>query len=217
MAIISTVSKLELELSEFLKNYNWLDIMEDAYTSFLETKKASIYDKMVILYNHNENVREAWDFDGSCAYRRNRFTRRAEEQTLRTLTQALNDKYHLNRAEYVQCANTPIENTSGLYFIGQTAFNPYTNEKLFWVKVGLASNLNDRMNGYSTHAPMLWKIDFKYMPTKSKNEIAIEEDWYHTILENISYGRAYDSHEWFRVLEEMYLDMCEQGFAFFEM
>ena len=47
--------------------------------------------------------------------------------------------------------NYEVPAEKGLYFIGETHFNPITDEKYYWVKVGKASNLKNRMKSYNTH------------------------------------------------------------------
>lgn len=107
---------------------------------------------------------------------------------------------------------------SGLYFIGTTTFNPYTDEKYYWVKVGLSSCLSQRMRSYATQTPTTFYIDFL--------EIAKEDDYRalerccHALLEIYSSigdadNRARGSKEWYQVSKEEYLKISELGFKYF--
>lgn len=96
----------------------------------------------------------------------------------------------------------------GLYFIGETHFNPITDEKYYWVKIGRATNLNRRMKDYNTHNPMLWRIDF--------SENYDKEKYYHLKLNDVAIASCNHNEEWFLVDKNTYLEMCEKGFSYFD-
>lgn len=96
----------------------------------------------------------------------------------------------------------------GLYFIGETHFNPYTREEFYWVKIGKAININNRMSSYNTHCPMLWRIDYARGYSN--------EAYYHNKLRKCCIGLCNHNQEWFLVTRETYLAMCEKGFAYFD-
>lgn len=95
----------------------------------------------------------------------------------------------------------------GLYFIGETHFNPKTDEKYYWVKVGKARSLKNRMKQYNTCNPMLWRIGFSKEYDK--------EEHYHQLLANVAIAKCNHNEEWFLVNRETYLEMCEKGFSYF--
>lgn len=105
----------------------------------------------------------------------------------------------------------PEKKKTGLYLVGSTNFNPYTDEKFYWIKIGKAKNMWDRMGGYSTHNPMCWKADFLY-----GEEAYSMEGQYHAKLAAVAFEKGYRSDEWFRVSRETYLAICEKGFAYFK-
>ena len=96
----------------------------------------------------------------------------------------------------------------GLYLIGQTIFNPITDEKYYWVKVGWSSDLASRRAQYNTHTSMIW--DIGYLTTK---DIMLEYK-YHDKLFDIALHRHAD--EWFSVPRENYLQICQKGFEYFK-
>ena len=98
-------------------------------------------------------------------------------------------------------------NAKGLYFIGETHFNPITHEEFYWVKIGKAVNLRNRMRQYNTHCPMLWRIDFS-------GDYAYE-NVYHIWLRQHCIAACNHNEEWFMVDRDTYLAMCEKGFAYF--
>lgn len=102
--------------------------------------------------------------------------------------------------------DTPEED--GLYFIGETHFNPYTREEFYWVKIGMSTKLNRRMKEYDTHNPMLWRIDYKIGS-------AAEERIYHQQLGQKAIAKCNHNDEWFLVDRNTYLAMCEKGFSYF--
>ena len=110
------------------------------------------------------------------------------------------------------CIIDPITNLKqapkheGLYLLGQTTFNPYTDEKQYWVKVGYGSNLNSRLQAYTTTSPCTALIDTTHRT---------KEAFCHQILKMISIGKCQQNREWFLVSREVYLAICDRKFAYF--
>lgn len=97
----------------------------------------------------------------------------------------------------------------GLYLIGQTGYNPKTATVLYFVKVGRASDIADRMNKYRTNNPLVYNIDYR---------IGYEgyETLYHEKLMDVCLALRDRTLEWFMVDAETYLAICEQGFSWFK-
>ena len=110
-------------------------------------------------------------------------------------------------------ATTPTKKTCGLYLIGTTTFNPYTNKPFFWIKIGKSEDLEKRMKSYYTHSPSIWKIDFQEVPKSKVDKI---EKLYHALLSNIGINSAEHSKEWYEVSKEDYLKICNEKFDFFK-
>ena len=110
-------------------------------------------------------------------------------------------------------ATTPTKKTCGLYLIGTTTFNPYTNKPFFWIKIGKSEDLEKRMKSYYTHSPSIWKIDFQEVPKSKVDKI---EKLYHALLSNIGINSAEHSKEWYEVSKEDYLTICNEKFDFFK-
>ena len=103
----------------------------------------------------------------------------------------------------------------GLYMISQLSFskeNP--NIKYYWVKVGLSSNLAQRMREYNTHCPMLWRIDYKVY--NSNKDLENKEHYYHLKLRELAMAQAANAEEWFLVDEKTYNELCDKGFSYFD-
>ena len=98
----------------------------------------------------------------------------------------------------------------GLYFFGNTAFDPTTGEVQYWVKIGLGSNLSKRAQSYCTYNPSTYVIGYKETPNY-KNE----EHKYHQQLAKVALYRNQNSKEWWMVDKETYLAMCQKSFDFF--
>ena len=110
-------------------------------------------------------------------------------------------------------ATTPTKKTCGLYLIGTTTFNPYTNKPFFWIKIGKSEDLEKRMKSYCSHSPSIWKIDFQEVPKSKVDKI---EKLYHALLSNIGINSAEHSKEWYEVSKEDYLKICNEKFDFFK-
>ena len=96
----------------------------------------------------------------------------------------------------------------GLYFLGETHFNPHTHEEFYWVKVGKASNFKNRFRQYNTCNPMCYRIDYS-----SAYEA---EAYYQERIKEKAIAKCNHNSEWFLVDRETYLEMCENGFAYFD-
>lgn len=101
---------------------------------------------------------------------------------------------------------------SGLYMLGQTTINPITKEERYWIKIGLTTNGNSRLDTYLTHCADVYFID--WLPFISKSELRKTESACHKILNKIAYARR---TEWFKVSEDFYFNFCDQGFEYLDV
>lgn len=99
----------------------------------------------------------------------------------------------------------------GLYFFGNTAYNPATHEIYYWVKIGLSNNLQNRVKSYRTSNPSTFVIGYK-----ETSDYVYEEHQYHKLLEKVALYRNQNSTEWWMVDRSTYLEMCEKSFDFFK-
>lgn len=111
------------------------------------------------------------------------------------------------------CGNELPQEKTGCYLLGQTNFNPFTNEKFYWIKVGQAINVKKRMNSYASHSPMVYKIDYLYCDANKLN--LIETLCHEELKDHYAISTAQGSKEWFAVSEETYLEICEHKFNWF--
>lgn len=123
-----------------------------------------------------------------------------------------------------------IPKEPGLYLVGNTIFNPMTETQFFLVKIGMSTNLHQRMVGYSTQNPMMFHIDYKIINCGNYNnlpgyrgknaigrEIKVIEELYHQVMEEMNFCRCEYAQEWFIVDRETYLEICEKKFDFFKI
>lgn len=103
---------------------------------------------------------------------------------------------------------------AGLYLLGTCEFNPFTSKKTFWVKIGKASDVLQRMRAYSCHNPAHLEIDFLSLP---KNQIDRLEKECHRQLKEICENVASDSKEWFAVSEKFFHEIYNKKFNFFNL
>ena len=108
-----------------------------------------------------------------------------------------------------------LPDKGGLYLIGNTAFNPNTQEKQFWVKVGQASNLYDTFRKrYRCTNPCVFNIDFY---TSDPQHIHINESACHEKLLTVCEALRAGTEEWFLVSEQIYMEICKYKFAYFNL
>ena len=98
----------------------------------------------------------------------------------------------------------------GLYFVGQCAFNPYTKEEIYCLKIGMSTDVNARMKSYATHSPMCWLIDF--LPCENKG-LKNRETLYHNELKQLAL-KSFDT-EWVMVDRKTYLLASQKVFKLF--
>ena len=100
----------------------------------------------------------------------------------------------------------------GLYLVGETHFNPLTKEEFYWIKVGKAKNIANRMSQYNTCCPMLYRIG--YLRCRDEREAYQMEKLYHDRLANVAIGLCNHNTEWFLMDKQTYLDICAYGFNY---
>ena len=140
-----------------------------------------------------DSDRRAWD---------DRFVRIATQKRVGTCATSINQFRQLNDG-----INYAAPSTAGLYFVGETHFNPFTKEEFYWVKIGRANNIHERMKQYNTCNPMLFRIDYSHDYER--------EAYYHERLRMKSIAVCNHNLEWFLVDRNTYLEMCEKGFSYF--
>jgi len=172
----------------------WYNLLREAKTS---ADRAKYYKKMVALYKVDKTLRNRWEFHPSAKLFIQRFRKR-----LISVSEMAKKKGFDDGIDY----NVPA--CDGLYLIGETHFNPHTDEKFYWVKVGKATNLAERFRQYNTCNPMLFRIDFN---TNGYNK----EKFYHAKLAAICINKCNHNSEWFLVDRDTYLNICEKGFSYF--
>lgn len=179
-----------------------LNSFENLYTQLLYAdttmRRAEIGKCMIELFTENPSIAEVWLYRPSELMWVDRFIKKelAEKET------------PIFHDEVTNLLNAP--RGCGLYFLGNTAYNPHTNEVCYWVKIGSSSNLHARMKAYATSNPSTFVIG--YEPTR---DYVAEEYRYHRLIEAVSLYRNQNNIEWFMVDRNTYLEMCEKGFNFF--
>ena len=121
-----------------------------------------------------------------------------------------------------------IPHSGGLYLVGNTAFNPHTAEPYYMVKIGMSTNIYNRMRTYASDNPMMFHIDYRTVPaqdymmlpkyertTAMKRDIEQYEARYHQEMEARRFCHFEYCNEWYLVSKEVYMEICERGFDYF--
>lgn len=181
-----------------------LDRMEYLFVCLKASKttlgRREEYLKMVSLYKESAEVRDWWNYHPSNRFYVDRFVKL--EQAISATPPYKKPKSFDDGIDY----HAPA--CDGLYFIGETHFNPITKEEYYWVKIGKARNIEARLKEYNTTNPMLWRIAFNLHDYD-------KEKSYHKKLEKVCLNKCNHNEEWFLVDKDTYLAMCEKGFDFF--
>ncbi len=187
-----------------------LDKIEECYNrmKWCGSSQGRKYNANKILFVMNDcpAVMDYWYYNSNQFCIMDRFGRIKPKQDTQTKITIIN---HIVYDPTYQARNAPTE--EGVYFIGNTTFNPYTDEKQYWVKVGKTdTGLKKRLRCYDTHSPSIHHID--YLPCK---DAGARESNYHSLLYKVSLGLSERSTEWWLVDEATYLKMCALGFEYF--
>lgn len=181
---------------------DWFEFFYSYYVSGNQCDKISRRQKaialMLAIYNNYPAISEKYVAQVDKPYYKDKFIPRS---------------CYLPRME--DGINYDAPKAPGLYMISQLSFskeNP--NIKYYWVKIGLSSNLFQRMREYNTHCPMLWRIDYKVY--SNNKDLENKEHYYHLKLRELATAQAANAEEWFLVDEKTYNELCNKGFSYFD-
>jgi hypothetical protein len=181
-----------------------LNQIENHYSQMkgcMSTSGRAYHGKLIIsIFENHPQVYDYWDYLPNEFLWENRFRKN-------------NKIYQLGYKIVNGVVVDPITNLQnapthgGIYLIGQTNFNPYTDEKQYWVKVGASYNIWKRFKGgYTTTSPCTALI-----ATSESNE----EVYCQGILATKAIGKCQQNQEWWLVDRKTYLEICERKFEYF--
>lgn len=192
--------------------FNSLECFEQYYRSLKKvhdsTTRSLIGNDMVRMMQNFPEITTYWTYDPDMFLWVNRFMKKEVHPIV--------TKPPTNNAPTFYDKLTDLKRdfpaTSGLYFVGHTAFNPITNQEYYWVKIGMSTNLQQRLKTYGTYTPSLYIIDYKIT-----SDYACEESLYHLLLSQVALYQNQNSVEWWLVDKETYLQMCYKKFDYFDI
>lgn len=183
-----------------------LEIIETEYKKMIKARSVTTRKKCGdIILKAMEIVPETkkyWGYNPDAFYWQDRFFKIGEENTTKIEVKKFID-------EVTDLKNAP--NFGGLYFLGSTHFNPITNECFFAVKIGLSNNINKRMKQYRTNCAMIYPIEYKEC-----EDYEIQERKFQRKLSRLALYANQNNDEWYFVSKEIYLELCNKGFAYFD-
>lgn len=167
-------------------------------------------EKMYEIATECPEVEKYWIIDSAWTFWEDRFQKKSEitEKIEITVITSLPKEKEVKVFEDGINYEAPAE--AGLYMVGETHFDPTTDDTYYMVKIGKSSCLRKRMSQYNTSNPMLWRIGY-YVGACDR------EEEFHRKLKKIAYRSFKHNNEWMLVDRETYLALCEQGFDYFEV
>lgn len=172
------------------------------HTATTCAERRTTYNKMVKLYKSSDVVKGSWKHHPSKHLFVERF-----EKIARTIVKVVKKVFDDGKDYY----NLP--NWGGLYLLGETDFDADTDEKHYWIKVGLASHMKERLSSYNTCCAMYHRIDLLRINNSDKRRKS--EKMCHNVLSQIGLASCNHNEEWFLVTKEIYMAIRAQGFNFF--
>lgn len=106
----------------------------------------------------------------------------------------------------MSCATITERGMRGLYFVAMMAHNP-DGKNFYLVKIGKAEDIGSRMRQYASHNPMIYHNNCSLYINEGRLEPY--EHNCHNFLNNIAFGRAQNSLEWYYVNEKDYYTLCD--------
>lgn len=162
---------------------------------------------IIWLLQAHPQAKQYWEYNSNEYYWHNKFTKIREYCGGQITGYTIRD--HIVIDPQIKLDQAP--SYCGLYFVGQTAFNPHTKEEQYWVKIGLSSDIKQRMKGYKTTCPTLYTIGYKYCV-----DYYSQEQKYQELLSQKAIGQCQHNNEWWLVDRNTYLEMCEKSYNYFE-
>lgn len=181
--------ELETALKEMEKYYNRIQKCSST------TGRKNNGEKMLLIMEEVTEIRTYWEYNAHGTTWEKRFIKLS------------------HKIEIVSKPEAKYDASAGLYLVGSTYFDPFTDNKYYWIKIGQASSFEQRIKQYATHNPMLWKADFYKIENKQVRDFVEMEC--HCKLKKICIDIADNTKEWFRVDKKDYLEICTQGFKWF--
>lgn len=111
------------------------------------------------------------------------------------------------------------EDKEGIYLVGCTTFDPFTNEQFYFLKIGYSKNVKKRLKtGYGTHCPNIFNIANLYKKPKGVESIKDAEAICHSFL-NDWIGKRFKRNcvEWYQVPKSTYIAISSMKESFFNM
>lgn len=160
------------------------------------------------LYLTNEEIQKLYSYFPEAFYMKDRLIKKSkiEEANIHLLEQIV----HLNNYETEEMEMPQV---NGLYLLGQTSVNPFTKEEIYWVKVGMSSDVKRRVNQYTTYNPMFWQI--QYIELDEDITFMTEQLCHKDLLQNKIGSTLKRGSEWVMVPKDIYLEICNKGFSWF--
>lgn len=106
-----------------------------------------------------------------------------------------------------KCYDTNEQEFAGLYFVGATYFVPTTMQPIYAVKIGMSSNVGERIRSYGTHNPFIYHERDMSLPFYSCYEA--DEHTCHAFLASLAIQKLEKDTEWYIVDEKTYFFLCE--------
>lgn len=183
---------------------NYLGIIEENYNKIVQSNNTTSrkrYARTILtVMELAPEVKKYWNYNENEFLWEDRFSKVGNPKTANYII-----SHGVVYDSMTNLRNAPSH--SGLYLLGQTSFNPYTDVKQYWIKVGTSNDINKRMtSGYTTCCPCTVLLDTSYSDR--------EYDC-HRILKAKSLGRCQQNAEWFLVDRETYLEICDKKFDYF--
>lgn len=168
--------------------------------------------KIILILEDNPRATNYWKYDPNRRAWADRFTK------IREYSDSLDDYAIVNdfniRNGIVIDEITDLKrapSVRGVYLLGNCTCNPYTNQKQYWIKVGRAKNISQRMGAYTTCCPCTALLD----TLETEQDVAVENIC-QSLLSDNSVGRCQINREWWLVDEKMYKGISEQKFNYFK-
>ena len=157
------------------------------------------YTKMVDIFNSEEKIQHMWIHDPSietiCDRFEMRFNCEVDKKTKKAIEHII--KTHMTYG--------------GVYLMVQTEFDPITEEKKYYTKVGQSTDIEQRIKSYITHNPCYKLIDTWEL---ENSVLDCAEKHCHEILA-ANCVKHIEHSEWYEINRETFFEIVSNKFGYF--
>lgn len=177
----------------------------------LADERNELYSKCYTLYTKCKTVRKYYSYNENHSKQSRYYSRFTQIRHIIIVDEIAETR----PADYPDTYECDVPKFGGLYLLGTICYDDRARELTFWVKPGLSKDLPSRMKGYDTCSPLYYQFDF--LQINDPTDRTVCEQVCHRQMWKVALNGCAHNDEWFRVSENLYYEIKNQGFKYFNL